>query len=69
MPPESNSVENYLLSALPPEESHRLISQAEKISFDRDYVFYEADTPIRHVYFPLEGLVSIVTRLEERTDG
>jgi CRP-like cAMP-binding protein len=65
MPPESKSAENHLLSALPPEEYRRLIAQGEQISFDRNYVFYEADTPIRHVYFPLEGLVSIVTPLEE----
>jgi CRP-like cAMP-binding protein len=62
---ESNPVGNYLLSALPPEEYRRLINQAEKIPFDRDCVFYEADMPIRHVYFPIEGLVSIVTPLEE----
>jgi CRP-like cAMP-binding protein len=65
MPPASNSVGNGLLSALPPEDYRRLIAHGEEMSFDRDYVFYEADTPIRHVYFPLEGLVSIVTPLQE----
>jgi CRP-like cAMP-binding protein len=65
MSSESKSVQNFLLSALPPEEFRCLIQQAEKIAFDRDYVFYEADTPIRHVYFPLEGMVSIVAPLQE----
>jgi len=65
MPPESKSAGNQLLSALPPEEYRRLIDHGEQISFDRSYVFYEADRPIRHVYFPLEGMVSIVTPLEE----
>jgi CRP-like cAMP-binding protein len=65
MPSESDSVRNDLLCALPPDEFRRLINQAKKIAFDRDYVFYEADTAIRDVYFPIEGLVSIVTPLQE----
>jgi CRP-like cAMP-binding protein len=65
MPSESKSAGNRLLSTLPLEEYRRLIAHAEEMSFDRDYVFYEADTPIRHVYFPLEGMVSIVTPLQE----
>jgi CRP-like cAMP-binding protein len=62
---ESKPVGNHLLSALPPEEYRRLIAQGEEISFQRDHVFYEADTPIRHVYFPIDGMVSIVTPLRE----
>jgi CRP-like cAMP-binding protein len=65
MPQNRESVENRLLSALPSEDYRRLIAQGEEISFDRNDVFYEADTPIRHVYFPLEGMVSIVTPLQE----
>src|SRR5688572_27670742 len=59
------SAGNRLLSALPLEEYRRLISHGEEIRFEREYVFYEADTAIRHVYFPVEGMVSIVTPLQE----
>ena len=65
MPSHPNSIGNHLISALPPDEYRRLIHHAQEISFDRDYVFYEADQPIRHAYFPVEGLVSIVTPLQE----
>ena len=56
---------NHLLSAMPSEEYRRLISHGEEIPFDRNHVFYEPDTPIRHVYFPIEGMVSIVAPLQE----
>jgi CRP-like cAMP-binding protein len=65
MPSQSKSAGNHLLSALPLEEYRRLISNGEEISFDREYVFYEAETRIRHVYFPIDGMASIVTPLEE----
>src|ERR1043165_9721774 len=65
MSSESNPAGNHLLSALPPEEYRRLVDQSEQITFDRNYVFYEPDTSIRHVYFLLEGMVSIVTPLQE----
>jgi CRP-like cAMP-binding protein len=65
MPSEARSAQNHLLSALASDEYDRVISHSEEIAFDRGYIFYEAETPIRHVHFPLEGLVSIVTPLEE----
>ena len=65
MPSASNSAGNHLLSALPLEEYRRLIVHGEEISFDRDYVFYEAEMPIRDVYFPIDGMASVVTPLQD----
>lgn len=52
---------NYLLSALPPREYHRLLSHLEPAPLDFKVVLHEAGQPIEYVYFPLSGLLSLVS--------
>lgn len=59
---------NRLLAALPPDEFGRLLPLLEEIEAARNYVFYQPNEPISHVYFPLSGVASLLT-LDEDSDG
>lgn len=51
---------NALLAALPERHLAALIDRMEWCALDRRQVLCEANEPIRHVYFPLNGMVSLV---------
>ncbi len=52
--------ENRLLAALPRQEYARLRPHLEKVSLCLKDILYEPKGPIPHVYFPLDGVVSLV---------
>jgi CRP-like cAMP-binding protein len=52
-----------VLRALPPEEFARLSQHFEPFALRHEMVVHQADEAIRHVYFPLSGMVSLVTVL------
>jgi CRP-like cAMP-binding protein len=52
--------ENRLLTALPEDEYDRLLPHLEKAPLPLRDVLYEANGPIAHVFFPLNGVVSLV---------
>lgn len=56
---------NQILSALTPEEYESLSPHLEYVELPLGKVLYEMEEPIRHVYFPLSGTVSIVTVLRD----
>jgi CRP-like cAMP-binding protein len=60
-PPEGG---NRLLAALPPRIYRRLADDLEPASLNHGEVLFEAGQPIRSVYFPDGGLVSILVPLE-----
>lgn len=51
---------NWLLSALPAAELEAMRSHATLIPLQRHDVLYEPDQPIDKVYFPVDGIVSLV---------
>jgi CRP-like cAMP-binding protein len=51
---------NRLLAALPPAEYARLAPHLETVALTLKQVLYAPDAPITHVYFPTEGVVSLV---------
>lgn len=53
-------VGNRLLAALPNEEYTRLAKHLEWFEPPHQYVFYEPDEPISHVYFPDSGVASLL---------
>jgi CRP-like cAMP-binding protein len=57
-------VENSLLAALPSREYQRLLTGLEPVTLTFGEVLYEAGKPIRHVYFPTDSLVSLLTLVE-----
>ena len=59
-------VENRLLAALPRSEQKQLLPKLERVPLAIGDILYEPDEPIRHAYFPSQGVVSILTLLEGR---
>jgi CRP-like cAMP-binding protein len=57
--------ENHLLTALPVEERERLLPHLERVSLSLGDVLYETGEPIRHVYFPTSGVVSLLCTLDD----
>ena len=55
---------NRLLAALEPEDFSWLEPHLEIIELPRGKVLFEAGEPIRHTYFPHDGVVSLVTVLQ-----
>jgi CRP-like cAMP-binding protein len=51
---------NAVLAALPEDEREGLLGRMEPCSFERRQMLAEANEPVRHVYFPRSGLVSLV---------
>jgi CRP-like cAMP-binding protein len=58
------AVENHLLSRLPRKDRVRLQAICEPVELVRAEVLCEADQPIRHVYFPTEGFLSLVATID-----
>jgi len=54
--------ENRLLGDLPGDEYDRLLPHLEKVSLPLRDILYEANKPITHVFFPLNGVVSLVIK-------
>jgi len=52
--------ENRLLKSLPKDEYDRLLPHLEKAPLPLRDILYEANGPIAHVFFPLNGVVSLV---------
>lgn len=61
MPFPEMPVGNKLLAALPGDEYARLAPYLEGFEPPHQYVFYEPDTAISHVYFPASGVVSLLS--------
>jgi CRP-like cAMP-binding protein len=56
---------NRLLALVPQEERERLAPMFELVELDLRQTVYEEDQPIEHVYFPLNGVVSLVSMMED----
>jgi len=56
---------NKLLAALPQREFDRLAPHFEQVELEFDSTLFEAGKPIRHVYFPTSGIVSLLLVLED----
>lgn len=56
---------NRLLAMVPARERERLAGEFELVSLDLKATLYEEDEPIEHVYFPLDGVMSLVSKMED----
>ena len=57
-------IANRLLAALPRAEYQRLLVNLEPITLTFGEVLYEPGDPIRHVYFPTDSLVSLLSLVD-----
>ena len=60
-----HSIGNRILSLLAGEERERLAPHLEYAALRQGEVLFEPDEPIRQVYFPNTGTVSIISALKE----
>jgi CRP-like cAMP-binding protein len=58
---------NRLLAALSPQERLLIAEHSTLIPLSRRDVLYEAGQPIRHVYFIEDGIVSIISLMNDRS--
>ncbi len=64
MPKRRLSSNNLILDALPGKEYERLLPNLEYISLPLDVSLYKSGDAIEYVYFPGDGLVSLVTKMK-----
>ncbi|MBC7933365.1 MAG: Crp/Fnr family transcriptional regulator [Rubrivivax sp.] len=56
--------ENRILAALPPAELERLLPHLEPVNLILGKILVHPGEPIRHVYFPVDSLISLVTLMK-----
>lgn len=59
-------VENHLIELLPRRDRQRLLAACEPTQLVLSDVLCEPGKPIRHVYFPTNGFISLVTLIQGR---
>jgi CRP-like cAMP-binding protein len=59
-------INNRILASLPPSSSQRLLTQLEAVPLRFRQVLYEPGKAIRHVYFPIDCLISLLTTVDKR---
>ena len=60
-------IRNHLLAALPSEEYGRLLPHLESVPLPLMGVLHEGGETIRHVYFPDDGLISLLIVMDDET--
>ena len=56
---------NRILAALPKAAYKRIMPQMERVLLENGQLAYDVDKPIKFVYFPLTGVFSLVTFMED----
>jgi len=60
-----SSTKNHLLDALPVADCERLKPHLKLVPLSLGEVLYESDTHLRHVYFPIDSIVSLLYVMED----
>lgn len=64
---QPTAIQNQLLAALPGKDYKRLIPHLESVSLPFMEVLCESGEPIKHVYFPNDGLISLLVVMGDDT--
>lgn len=59
--------QNRLLSILPDEEYRHIAPHLQKVSLGTRAMLYESRKPIEHVYFPIDGVMSMLAEMEDES--
>ena len=57
---------NRVLATIPPKDYRRLRAQLEPVTLTFGQILYEPGEAIRHVYFPIDCLMSLLTAVDKR---
>lgn len=57
---------NSMLAALPSAEYRRLLPALEPVMLELGDVLHEAGAPIRHVYFPVDCVICLLTKIDNQ---
>lgn len=63
---KNTPVANRLLAALPKKEYQQLLAELEPVTLTFGDILFEPDENIRHVYFPNDGIISLLSAVGER---
>jgi CRP-like cAMP-binding protein len=63
---KNQPVMNRLLAALPKKEYQRLLPELESVSLSFGDIIFEPGERLRHVYFPNDSLISLLSAVEDR---
>ena len=58
------AVENHLIERLPRKDRSRLLAHCEQVPLELAAVLCDPGKAMRHVYFPIEGFISMVAVVE-----
>jgi CRP-like cAMP-binding protein len=61
---EQTSQRNHVLTALPADVLERISPHLELFEFEQGKVLYEAGAPIKHIYFPVNSIISLLHMME-----
>jgi CRP-like cAMP-binding protein len=57
------TVENHLIELLPRKDRQRLLTVCKPVPLELGAVLCETDEPTRHVYFPIDGFISLIAQV------
>ena len=58
------AIENHLIAILPRKDRERFLAICEPVDLVLGTVLFEPGNPMRHVYFPIEGFISLLTLID-----
>lgn len=64
-PQSPKRIENRILASLPEDEYHRLLSNLQPVHLKKGTVIYQAGDQIKDCYFPLSGMISVLSTTED----
>ena len=69
MPPRKATLlsENHILASLPEHDYQRMLPHLKPVSLTLGEILYEADETIRHVYFPMQSVASLIWKTADET--
>jgi len=59
-----NPVQNHLLELLPEPDRQRILARCDTVQLQLGEVLCEAAVPLAFAYFPVDGFISLLTRIE-----